>query len=49
MAKCLCQSLDAEQMPWPNFSLFTDAEIHALWLYLQSLDALPTGGAAEAP
>ncbi len=30
--------LDSEAMPWQEFSHFTDAEIHAIWTYLQSID-----------
>ena len=28
----------SEDMPWKDFSNFTDAEIHAIWTYLQSVD-----------
>ncbi|CAN5832978.1 hypothetical protein BH10CHL1_BH10CHL1_40720 [soil metagenome] len=31
-------------MPWQGFSLMTDVELKALWLYLQSLPPTPTGG-----
>jgi len=31
-------------MPWPCFGQMTDDELKALWLYLQSLPALPQGG-----
>lgn len=30
-------------MPWPNMGQLTDDEIKALWLYLQSIPALPEG------
>jgi mono/diheme cytochrome c family protein len=30
-------------MPWQSFSLMTDVELRALWLYLQSLPSTPTG------
>jgi cytochrome c553 len=43
------RTLNADEMPWPSFSVFTDAEIHAQWVYLQSLEALPMGGATAAP
>jgi mono/diheme cytochrome c family protein len=36
-------SLDPELMPWPKFAALTDEELHALWVYISSLDAIPTG------
>jgi mono/diheme cytochrome c family protein len=33
--------MDSELMPWKNFGLFTDDELKAVWLYLQSLPKLP--------
>jgi mono/diheme cytochrome c family protein len=35
--------LDADYMPWPEFAEFTDTEIEAIWLFLQSLPATPYG------
>jgi len=32
-------SLDNEFMPWKNYSQFTDDELKAIWLYLQSVPA----------
>jgi mono/diheme cytochrome c family protein len=32
--------LDPEQMPWQTFSLYTDEELHAIWTYLQTVDAV---------
>jgi len=32
--------LDPELMPWKSFSLFTDDELKAVWVYLQSLPKL---------
>ncbi len=34
-------ALDPENMPWKNYRLFTDDELKAIWLYLQSLPKLP--------
>jgi len=34
----------SEEMPWQNFGQMTDDELKAVWLYLQSLPALPQGG-----
>ena len=33
-------TLNDEEMPWPAFSNFTDDEIHAIWTYLQSIEAV---------
>jgi mono/diheme cytochrome c family protein len=33
-----------EEMPWKSFGQMTDDELKALWMYLQSLPALPQGG-----
>jgi mono/diheme cytochrome c family protein len=33
-----------EEMPWKNYGQMTDAELKALWMYLQSLPALAQGG-----
>jgi mono/diheme cytochrome c family protein len=30
--------MDPEMMPWPSFNLYTEAERHAIWAYLQSLE-----------
>lgn len=35
------RQLDAEQMPWANFSQMSDIELQAIWAYLHSLPALP--------
>ncbi len=35
------EQLDAEQMPWPNYSGMSDTEVEALWVYIQSLEPLP--------
>ena len=35
------QQLDGEQMPWGTFSQMSDTELQSIWLYLQSLPALP--------
>ncbi len=32
-------NLDNEFMPWKNYSKFSDDELKAIWLYLQSLPA----------
>ena len=32
----------SESMPWPGLGKMTDDEMQAVWLYLQSLPALPT-------
>jgi mono/diheme cytochrome c family protein len=34
-------------MPWKYFGQMTDDEMKAVWLYLQSLPALPQGGSEE--
>ena len=34
--------LDPEQMPWEHYKYFTDEELRAMWLYLQSLPKLET-------
>lgn len=34
--------LNEEEMPWPTFSKFSDMELRAIWLYLQSLPAIET-------
>jgi mono/diheme cytochrome c family protein len=31
------QPMDPEHMPWPNFARMTDAELAAIWMYLESL------------
>jgi hypothetical protein len=31
-------------MPWETFGQMTDDELKALWMYLQSLPAMPQGG-----
>ncbi len=36
------RQLDAEQMPWANFSQMSDTELQAIWAYLHSLPALPS-------
>jgi mono/diheme cytochrome c family protein len=33
--------LDPDFMPWPGYRLFSDEELKAIWLYLQSLPKLP--------
>jgi mono/diheme cytochrome c family protein len=33
-----------EEMPWKSLGQMTDDELRALWMYLQSLPALPQGG-----
>lgn len=33
--------MDPEMMPWPSFNLYTEAERHAIWAYLQSLELAP--------
>lgn len=33
-------TLNSEEMPWPAFSNFTDEEMHAIWTYLQSVEAV---------
>ncbi len=35
------KQLDSEQMPWATFSQMSDTELQSIWLYLQSLPALP--------
>lgn len=37
------RKLDARYMPWQVIGQMTDAEMQALWLYLRSLPAKPTG------
>jgi mono/diheme cytochrome c family protein len=32
------RQMDPEMMPWPSFNLYTEAERHAIWAYLQSLE-----------
>lgn len=32
--------LNSEEMPWQSFSHFTDAEVHAIWTYLQNIESL---------
>jgi hypothetical protein len=34
--------LEEEEMPWPIFAKFSDSELRAIWLYLQSLPAIET-------
>jgi len=34
--------LDAEGMPWQEFSHFSDEEVHAIWTYLQSVEPVET-------
>lgn len=34
--------LNGEEMPWLTFSRFTDQEMKAIWLYLQSIPAVET-------
>jgi mono/diheme cytochrome c family protein len=34
--------LNGQEMPWRTFSSFTDEELKAIWLYLQSLPAIET-------
>jgi hypothetical protein len=29
--------MDARWMPWPGMANYTDGELQALWLYIQSL------------
>lgn len=36
-------ALDPELMPWAKFGALSDAELHALWVYLQSLEPMETG------
>jgi hypothetical protein len=31
-------------MPWPYTKDLTDDEIHAMWMYVQTLSPRPTGG-----
>jgi cytochrome c553 len=35
------KQLDGDQMPWGSFSQMSDTELQSIWLYLQSLPALP--------
>jgi len=35
------RQLDAEQMPWANFSQLRDSELQAIWAYLHTLPSLP--------
>ena len=37
------RQLDPRFMPWPAIGAMTDAEIEALWLYLQGLPPRPPG------
>ena len=37
-------ALDPDLMPWKVYRLFTDDELKAIWLYLQSLPKLPQWG-----
>jgi mono/diheme cytochrome c family protein len=30
------RTMDPEHMPWPNFARMTDAELGAIWMYLES-------------
>ena len=36
-------TIDSSVMPWPNFTLMTDDEIRALWLYLQTVEPTEYG------
>jgi mono/diheme cytochrome c family protein len=36
--------LRAEYMPWSNFVRFSDQELTALWMYLETLEPRPAGG-----
>jgi mono/diheme cytochrome c family protein len=36
------RELDRTQMPWQDFQHLNDGEVNAIWLYLQTLEALPT-------
>ena len=36
------EKLDGQEMPWLTFSRFTDQEMKAIWLYLQSIPAVET-------
>ena len=38
------RELNPQFMPWKNFANFTDDEIAAMWMYLQSVPARPHGG-----
>jgi mono/diheme cytochrome c family protein len=40
------RELDRTQMPWEDFQHLNDLEVNAIWLYLQSLEALPTNPAS---
>lgn len=33
-------AIDEQAMPWNLYSLLTDEEVEAIWLYLQSLEPL---------
>lgn len=33
-------TLNSEEMPWPAFRNFTDEEMHAIWAYLQNVEAV---------
>lgn len=35
--------LPAQYMPWSYYAIMTDNELHAIWLYLQSIPAKPFG------
>jgi hypothetical protein len=37
------KQLNADEMPWPGIGQFSDAELHALWEYLQSQPPVPQG------
>jgi hypothetical protein len=36
------RQLDPVQMPWEHYRNFSEEELRAIWLYLQSLPKLPT-------
>lgn len=36
------RSLNPDEMPWNRYGIMTDLDLHAIWLYLQSLPATPT-------
>jgi len=35
------RSLNPDEMPWNRYGIMTDADLSAIWLYLQSLPATP--------
>jgi mono/diheme cytochrome c family protein len=37
------RSLDSQYMPWKDFGSFSDDELRAVWMYLKTLPALPSG------